>query len=245
MNDDRHEWISFEQDGDTYLFDVTFLMSNYTCIYGAGCPGILDRPTPELHQGCCSFGAHFIDDEDREHVARLAEQLGPDEWQYRETADELGGPIQRNDDGEWMTRVVDGACIFLNRPGFDKGPGCALHQAALTRGERPLDWKPAVCWQLPLRLEQQTDDSGHDIWTLREWKRRDWGEGGDDFHWWCTEHPLAFVGHRPVYLSMRDEIIEMMGQAAYDKLSELLEARDPGSFLTHPALKDAADAADS
>ena len=43
----------------TWVFDVTFLTSNWTCIYGNGCPGILDDPAPELEQGCCSYGAHF------------------------------------------------------------------------------------------------------------------------------------------------------------------------------------------
>lgn len=245
MIDDVHEWVSFEQDGDTYMFDATFLMSNYTCIYGKGCLGILDRPAPELQQGCCSFGAHFVDDEDREHVEALAATLGPDEWQFRSESDELGGPIHRNEDDELVTHLVDDACIFLNRPGFKNGPGCALHQAALARGERPIDWKPAVCWQVPMRLEQQEDEAGHSTWTLREWKRRDWGEGGQDFHWWCTEDPLAFVGSDPVYASCRDEIIELVGEAAYAKLVDVLEGRDSNSYIEHPALKDAARAADS
>ena len=48
---------------------------------------------------------------------------------------------------------------------------------------------------------------------LREWKRRDWGEGGAEFHWWCTEDPEAFVGHRPVYEELRDEIVELVGES--------------------------------
>ncbi len=57
-----------------------------------------------------------------------------------------------------------------------------------------MDWKPDVCWQLPLRLEEKVDDNDHITKVLREWKRRDWGEGGFEFHWWCTEAPDAFVG---------------------------------------------------
>ena len=34
------------------------------CIFGCGCKGILDEPAPKLMQGCCSFGAHFVDDAD-------------------------------------------------------------------------------------------------------------------------------------------------------------------------------------
>ena len=34
---------------------------------------------------------------------------------------------------------------------------------------------------------EHVEDDGYVVSTIREWKRRDWGEGGDDFHWWCTE----------------------------------------------------------
>jgi hypothetical protein len=71
-------------------------------------------------------------------------------------------------------RSINSAClqpwdIFLNRPDFEGGPGCALHVAALEAGERPMDWKPDVCWQLPLRLQEHTDEHGHVTSTLREW----------------------------------------------------------------------------
>jgi hypothetical protein len=143
-----------------------------------------------------------------------------------------------NKEGEIKTRLVDGACIFLNRPGFEGGIGCALHSAALEAGERPLDWKPQVCWQLPLRLEDHTDEAdGHVTSTLREWKRRDWGEGGAEFHWWCTESDDAFVDRSPVYETLRDEIVEMVGQKAYDLLTEHVASRGTERYLPHPALR--------
>ena len=120
-----------------------------------------------------------------------------------------GGPIFKNDDGEWVTQTVDDACIFLNRPGFEHGAGCALHQAAVRRGERPLDWKPDVCWQVPIRFDEHTDDNGHSTFILREWKRRDWGRAAD-FGWWCTDDP-AFNEDRRVE-DLWDEIIEPVGR---------------------------------
>ena len=54
--------------------------------------------------------------------------------------------------------------------------------------------------------------------TLREWKRRDWGEGGSEFAWWCTDAPDAFIGGETVLSSMNVEIVAMIGQAAYDLL---------------------------
>jgi len=236
---DAHEWVSVDHDGETYLFDVTFLTSPWTCIFGAGCQGVLTGPAPELVHGCCTYGAHFVDKEDRKRVEALAEQLTADEWQLKKKARKLGGPIHKNEHGEWVTRTVKDACIFLNRVDFPAGPGCALHQVAVDRGERPLDWKPTVCWQLPLRLEERTDDVDHRTWVLREWKRRDWGEGGLEFHWWCTEGPEAFVDHRTVFETLRDEIVELVGEEPYRLLGEQLEQRERATetFLPHPALK--------
>src|SRR5687767_1072444 len=64
---DRHEWVSFEDPDEdrTWVFDVTFLLSRWTCIFGAGCQGVLTAPAEDLVQGCCSYGAHFTDDLDR------------------------------------------------------------------------------------------------------------------------------------------------------------------------------------
>src|SRR5690606_35625455 len=119
------------------------------------------------------------------------------------------------------------ACIFLNRPGFPGGAGCALHRGALDANERPMDWKPGVCWQLPLRLDEQTDDTGHVTSTVREWKRRDWGAGGFEFRWWCTDAPDAFVGAEPVYVAMRDELVELVGMWAYERLVHHIERERP------------------
>jgi hypothetical protein len=223
--DSAHEWLSFEdpEEERTWVFDVTFLLSSWTCIFGRGCQGVLTGPAPELEQGCCSYGAHFTGDEDVARVEAAAGRLTAEEWQFRDRG--RRGVVKRNAAGETVTRMVDGACIFLNRPGFPGGAGCALHAAALRRGERPLDLKPDVCWQLPLRREDTVADDGHVTSTLRQWDRRHWGEGGQEFHWWCTEAPDAFVGRRPVFVELRDEIVELVGPGPYATLCAYLEPR--------------------
>lgn len=234
-----HEWVSFEDgDGDTYVFDLTFLTSNWTCVFGAGCQGVLDGPAAELEQGCCSYGAHFSSDEDVARVKKYVKRLTPDDWQFHREAKRLGGPITVVD-GETVSRLVDDACIFLNRPGFEGGPGCALHRAALRTGERPLDWKPDVCWQLPLRLDDHTDENGFHTFTLREWKRRDWGEGGPEFHWWCTDDSLAFRDRKQVWQTLRDEICEMVGDDMYANVVKYIKARAKRTetLLPHPAVR--------
>ncbi|HEY5664142.1 MAG TPA: hypothetical protein VIS05_08920 [Ilumatobacter sp.] len=241
LPDDVHEWISFADPSEqrTWVFDATYLRSNHRCIYGEGCQGVLDAPAAELAQGCCSYGAHFVDDDDVQTVVRAFVRVRPRHMQFHAAAVE-GGFLRPEpaDDGTsvTVTRLVDDACIFLNRPGFAGGAGCALHIAALEAGERPLDWKPNVCWQVPIRLEHSTDENGHVTSRLREWKRHDWGDGGDDFHWWCTEASEAFSSDRPVYVTSRDEIVELVGQPIYDRMVELLE-RPEWVPLAHPTLR--------
>src|SRR3954469_15763492 len=80
-----HEWVSFEdpEEDRTWIFDVTFLLSNWTCIFGNGCQGVLTGPVPELAQGCCSYGAHFVDEDDVARVEEAAKLLTDEDWQFR------------------------------------------------------------------------------------------------------------------------------------------------------------------
>ena len=219
------EWVSFEDPGEsrTWVFDVTFLASGWRCIFAQGCQGVLTGPAPELVQGCCSYGAHLTDDDDVARVEAAAASLTDEQWQFARQG-RRRGVVKATPAGERVTRLVEDACIFLNRPGFGAGPGCALHQAALGRGQPPLALKPEVCWQLPLRREDADPVDGHVTSTVTEWGRRHWGGGGEEFHWWCTEAPEAFDGE-PVYRSMAAELRAMVGAEVYAGLAAYLDRR--------------------
>ena len=238
---DAHEWISFKDPREerTWLFDVTFLTSPWTCIYGQGCQGVLTGPAPELEQGCCSYGAHFTGKKDARAVEKAARDLTPELWQFHGPGQD--GVVVKLDDGDLGTRLVDDACIFLNRPGFAAGAGCALHKSAEARGVSHVTTKPEVCWQLPLRREDETAEDGHVVSRISQWDRRNWGGGGDEFHWWCTEAPEAFVGKVPVYVRMRSELEAMAGKKVYRRLAEYLDGRTapgtPVTLLPHPVVR--------
>lgn len=226
MSDASREWVSFEdpREDRTWLFDVTFLTSRWTCIYGRGCQGVLTEPAPELAQGCCSYGAHFVDAADVRRVERAAATLTDAQWQFKKVAQRRGTTrVTRGKDT--VTRLADGACIFLNRPGWAKGAGCALHLAALERGVDPLELKPEVCWQLPLHREDHRADDGHVTTTVERWDRRHFGAGGAAFAWWCTEADDAYVGAAPVYVQMAGELEAMAGSAVHDLLVAYLDKR--------------------
>ena len=223
-------WVEFADPADPgqrFRCDLTWLTSNWTCIFGMGCQGIYaTRPD----DGCCSLGAHLADEDDLARVAAVAAELGEDEWQYRPAGRHPAKVAKWTEleDDERKTRVVDGACIFLNRPGFPAGPGCALHQHAVVTGRLPHTVKPDVCWQLPIRRTYRTvtlpDESSYLEVSISEYDRRGWGPGGHDLDWYCSGNPEAHVGREPVYRSCRSELVELMGQDAYHELVVRCEA---------------------
>jgi hypothetical protein len=254
--DHARTWVEFDDPANAdqrFRCDLTWLTSHWMCIYGSGCRGIYaDRPD----DGCCTLGAHFTEKSDYRTVKAVAAILGPDEWQYHDLA-HAGGSVDKRqwtalEDGVRKTRVVDGACIFLNRPGFPAGAGCALHQHALMEGSKPHLAKPQVCWQLPIRRSYRTverlDSSSYLEISIAEYDRRSWGAGGHDLDWYCSGASDAHVGREPVFRSCRDELVELMGEAAYDELvvrctayRRTVKAASKGggramlSLLVHPA----------
>ncbi|HEY5821609.1 MAG TPA: hypothetical protein VIT20_06515 [Propionibacteriaceae bacterium] len=239
------EFVDPADHDQTFRCDLTWLTSRWACIFGQGCPGIYaDRPD----DGCCTLGAHFSDAEDEARVTKATKQLKAGQWQYRREA-KANGWVELEDpehvaDGEEpgrKTRVVDGACIFLNRPGFPAGEGCSLHLLALSQGRDFLETKPDVCWQLPMRRQFRTvtrsDETTYTEVSIGEYGREGWGPGGHDLDWYCTSNTEAHHGREPVYRENRAELVALMGPSAYDVLAEMCEDFDarPGRLLRHAA----------
>jgi len=218
------ELVRVVADDETWEVDAHFLASGWTCIWGRGCLGIGNEVDPTHHLGCCSLGAELSDEADAANLAAVAACLDEDLWQHAAAA-ATGGIFV--DDRRRATRVVDGACIFLNRPGFGGGAGCALHLGAVAHGEPAHEWKPNVCWQLPLRIENRTDDDGTPVTVLRRWRREDFGTDGADMAWFCTDTPDAFVGEHPVVESLADELAELVGEVAAAAITAAVLRTDP------------------
>ena len=220
--DGRFEEI--EADGTLWRFDRAFLASHWTCIWGRGCLGILAEPAEHLGQGCCSVGAELADPEEARLISALAATLLPKRFQHHAEAAADGIFADEN---RAATRVVDGACIFLNRPGFPGGAGCALHLAALDSGDEPRDWKPAVCWQLPIRVDWEVIDDTTEMATVRAWSRADWGDEGETMAWCCTEGDRAYVGDEPVIDSLGGDLEAICGHEVYVELRRRRARGDP------------------
>lgn len=237
-------WVEFRDPADeeqVFRCDLTWLTSSWNCLFGRGCHGISPGRTSDA---CCTLGAHFSDEEDEKRVATHVARLTADTWQFHEMGTQDGW-AETNEDGERQTRRWEGACIFHNRPGFSGGYGCALHLLALRENREPLETKPDVCWQVPIRRTfewvEQPDGEQLLYVSIGEYDRRAWGAGGHDFHWWCTSAPSAHSGGEKVYQSYRAELTELMGEPAYQQLVQLCDERLAGQpdqlplVAPHPA----------
>ncbi|WP_189027358.1 hypothetical protein [Nocardia rhizosphaerihabitans] len=247
------EWIEFTDpanDEHQIVADLTWLLSRWSCVFGTpACQGIIaDRPD----DGCCSHGAFLSDKDDRKRLAGAVKMLTPEDWQLMGEATEKGKVVKKGyleldeleDEPALRTRRFDGACIFLNRPGFAAGPGCALHIMAVRKGIEPLEVKPDVCWQLPIRRTQDWVERPDGEQILRtvvtEYDRRGWGPGGLDLDWYCTGSPDAHVGAKPVWQSYAPELRELLGAPAYEELAKLCRRREGlGLIAVHPATVEA------
>lgn len=245
--DFSREWVEFRDPADDSHWikaDLTWLCSRWTCIFGAGCQGVIEGRADD---GCCSHGAFFSDDDDEQRVLAFAKRLTEDSWQYHDRGVKKSGKLNvvekdnvGDDENRRRTRTIDGACIFLNRPGFAGGSGCSLHALALREGLHPLDTKPEVCWQLPVRRAQEWVDRPDEtrilVSTVTEFDRRGWGEGGHDLHWYCTSSPDAHVGGEPLFVSYAPELTALIGVLAYEELASLCQKRlETGLVAEHPA----------
>ena len=189
----------------------------------------------------------------RARLDDAVKQLTDEDWQFREKGLGSKGYLEMDeydDKPNLRTRKYKGACIFLNRPGFAGGIGCALHSKALKMGVEPLTMKPDVCWQLPIRRTQEWVERPDGTEILKTWiteyDRRGWGEGGADLHWYCTGDPNAHVGAKQVWETYGPELTELARregvrraggnvQAAQRLRADRRASRDPGRRVTGSA----------
>jgi len=207
--------------GETvWRFDRDFLASNWTCIWGKGCKGINATADEMLGHGCCSLGAELDGIDEARDLSAAAATIPAHLFQFH--AEASSGSVFA-DESYSATRVIDGACIFHNRNGFAGGEGCALHLAANYFNESPTDWKPSVCWQLPIKVDWEMRDDNVEVATVRRWSRADWGDHGTKMAWCCTEGSDAYVGETSVIDSLGDELSKIVGSEVFVQLRNRLK----------------------
>jgi hypothetical protein len=226
-------------DNDEYTISchMNWLMSNWECIYGRGCPGLFgiqDSTHPD-DTGCCVDSFYFADKDDYKRVEARMKELTDEDWdvELRRHVEKHGWARIFNDDPDEFNgkgKVFERGCVFQNRNGGSAGkPGCAFVQMSKRIGGDHIDVMPTVCWQLPLRFNDINDDGAY--MTLGPWDIEEWGEtdetGTMDWHcsWWCVDAPDAYIGEGVVWKTMEREIRRTIGDFEYDIIDKAIRER--------------------
>ena len=142
--------------------------------------------TEHTARGCCVEGVEIYQGEgdtagaeDLKMIRGRVAQLTDEDWQNRQLALRRGGRDPwgkaRFKRDSVHTRLYRDGCIFHNRADHPAGAGCAFHVAALRHGESPIDWKPRICWQVPLFFDIDNDTR---TTTVRACRTVDWAARG-------------------------------------------------------------------
>ena len=220
--------------------DLTWLTSNWNCIFGSGCKGI-DKNLSD--HGCCSDGAYYNGKDDEKRVTKAAKRLTKDIWQNYEVArkGKTLGISEVGLDRERKTKKVKKTCVFFNEREFSEEYfGCALHYLANREGVHYLETKPDICWQLPLRRSWETREVGdnkYSVVVIGEYTREAWGAGGADLDWYCTSNTGAHTATSPVYITNKTELIALMNEPAYEILKSKCDSlkKSLPLLVIHPA----------
>lgn len=213
-----------------WIFDVSFMLSGYTCTYGNGCKGT--HLTAD--HGCCAIGAHYYNEADKEKVEWVVANL-PDAAFTNAAEIRKKHVVQfskSKEETEYKTRVLNGKCIFANDASHPMGAGCSLHQAAMLAGdgENHIDWKPLICSWVPMNIvdiEEGEYEGEPDVYFIGRFENEDWADGEQTLEWYCLDDVDNFGNHVPLFRRMQREIHSMLGEdtSLLNQLNTFLDNR--------------------
>jgi len=125
---------------------------------GSRLPGDRPRTAEHLGLGCCFHRRRSGDEDEPGMISALAATLSPVRFEHHAEAGD-GGIF--SDGARTHTRVVDGGLHLPEPPGIRRRRGLRPAPCRIDWGESPVDWKPSVCWQLPIKVDWEAGVGGH------------------------------------------------------------------------------------
>lgn len=186
-----------------------------------------NEDVPLVDRSCCSrYGVPITREGETRiyrHLEAILKELPDDHPLHKAHAwDDV---FEYDDDDQRSLRMSDnlGACVFRL---YENGHSlCAVHKAALTAGQNPVDWKPITCLLWPLAVDRYENDEGQTVWFLSVYCEDTDGvfEQNNDIAdpVACIEDDDATYPY--VYESMRPELEHVFGREWYIKLLKAIE----------------------
>jgi hypothetical protein len=235
------DWVEFfdpEDQFKTYRVNMTFMMSPWGCLFGEGCPGLLNRGV-DYERGCCERGVTFMSEDDFNNVANSVTQLTAEDWDYHGQGYDDTWYLSRKGK-PYITKKKDGRCIFSNRAERGKSgkSGCAFYSLAQRTGQNTVDLMPEIAWGVPIMHDEEYDATREiTTITITANDADDWGgederdasvQEGETPHmgWWCMDTPDAFRPENPpFYIGYEKALRRLFGDSFYEGLLKEIALR--------------------
>ena len=259
-----HDWFQFPDPADedrTFVVHIPFMMSNWNCLFGRGCPGWFGTHEEHIRPdaGCCAHGAYMNSQVELERINSYIDELTEDDlspeglahvrqkgwYKYEKDGKKKGKPGYDKDNPDSIvakTQTRNGLCVLQNSGSEGSRIGCALHHLAARTGKGDhVDVMPQVCWQVPIATRYDYDEiTKTTSCTIFPWDSDVWNEADDDgthdswMAWNCIDAPDAYSAAEVLYKTMERELRKLMGDAGYDILVKYLEGREQNYSIPMP-----------
>ncbi len=195
---------------------------------GAGARASSTSRAPSSQQGCCSYGAHFVDAADvDERRAVTSSGSAPNTCSSTPTLSRTGSPcpVSSTTTANPPSSADSSTTPASSSTAPDSRAASAVRCTSPPR--RPASARSTGSRRCAGRCRSASNTPR----TSRATSRHGCGSGSDatgakvatSSAWWCTETPDAFVGSEPFYVSARDDIVELVGPHIYDLMVEVFE----------------------
>ena len=190
-------WVEFTDPVDAdqvFRCDLTWLTSNWTCIFGSGCKGIYaDRPD----DGCCTLGRALLRQGRREARQEVGQGARP-----RRLAVLRRREDHREGRGRWTQDARRRRRLHLPEPSrlrrrAPAAPCTSSPSTAASASSPPSRTSAGSCRSdAPTATSNAPTAPSTSRSSSASTSGAGWGPGGHDLDWYCTANTEAHVGTR-------------------------------------------------
>jgi hypothetical protein len=211
---------------DNLLFDGKALGSTlFVCDSGQCIPS--DPKKIKKNTCCCSVYAPRLSTRERERIDEILPAL-KERFSFLEKAIEKAGGFFEWDEGydRMVSKDKRGLCVFMTPSTEEFGfYGCTIHSWCLENKKSPWDYKPSACVMFPLFLLDLSNDEEELIVTAQSREVMTLGEENDDNYCEVGCLKKKGKGKEPVYIAMKDTLVNMFGSRTWTQLDKALRER--------------------
>jgi hypothetical protein len=209
------------------LFEVPAMMQPYVCDTRLCIPGPKSNGSCRKCTSCCVVYAPRLSDAEKARIEKILPGMRERFPWLDARIKKIGGYYEWDDNYDrLLTKDSREFCVFLSPDTREFGfHACLIHAYCLEKGLSTDLYKPSVCVMFPLFLLETNDDKGTTLVTSHNREVMSLGEEDDGGHVAVSCLKKNARAKRPLYIEMKNTLVTMFGQRAWNLLDAALRER--------------------